>query len=172
MKKVKLLILGILFYVFALLAILFALLAILFLGALGGSLLLVGFLPLMLLGLILPMAYLLYFIEERSWLVVNSLLFLVMSVCLLVLPMLPKGDTIDESSFNADAFYLAFYLGTLILLQICWMAVILFSPVRQLTRRLGFVVLGVLTLVAFSEISKLNLHQYLQPPKVSDNSVR
>jgi hypothetical protein len=48
----------------------------------------------------------------------------------------------------------------------------LFSPQQQLTRRLGFVVLGVITLVALSEISKLNLHQYLQPPKVSDNSVR
>jgi hypothetical protein len=58
-----------------------------------------------------------------------------------------------------------------LLLQICWMAAILFSPVQQLTRRLGFVVVGVLTLVALSEISKLNLHQYLQPPKVSDSSI-
>jgi hypothetical protein len=52
------------------------------------------------------------------------------------------------------------------------MAVILFSPLQQLARRLSFVVLGVITLVALSEISKLDLHQYLQPPKVSDNSVR
>ena len=59
-----------------------------------------------------------------------------------------------------------------VLVQICWMAVILFSPLQRLTRRLSFVVLGVLTLVGLSEISKLNLHQYLQPPKVSDNSVR
>jgi hypothetical protein len=50
------------------------------------------------------------------------------------------------------------------------MAVILFSPLQQLTRRLGFVVLGVLTLVALNEISKLNLHQYLQPPKASEIS--
>jgi hypothetical protein len=54
------------------------------------------------------------------------------------------------------------------LIQICWMAVILFSPLQQLTRRLIFVVLGVLTLVVLSEISKLNLHQYLQPTRVSD----
>jgi hypothetical protein len=60
----------------------------------------------------------------------------------------------------------------LVLLPMCWMAVILFSPLKPLTRRLGFVVLGVITLVALSEISKLNLHQYLQPPKVSDNLVR
>ncbi len=52
------------------------------------------------------------------------------------------------------------------------MAVISFSPLRQLARRLGFVVLGVLTLVVLSEISKLSLHQYLQPAKVSDSSVR
>jgi hypothetical protein len=45
------------------------------------------------------------------------------------------------------------------------MAVILFSPLQQLTRRLGYVVLGVVTLIGLSEISKLNLHQYLQPPK-------
>jgi hypothetical protein len=41
-----------------------------------------------------------------------------------------------------------------------------------LTRRLSFAVVGVLTLIALSEISKLNLHQYLQPPKVSDNLLR
>jgi hypothetical protein len=52
------------------------------------------------------------------------------------------------------------------------MAVILFSPLQQLAQRLGFVVLGVLMLIGLSEISKLNLHHYLQPPKVSDNSVR
>jgi hypothetical protein len=55
---------------------------------------------------------------------------------------------------------------------IYWMAIVVFCPLRPLTRRLGFAVLGVLTLVALSEISKFNLHQYLQPPKVSDNSVR
>jgi hypothetical protein len=59
----------------------------------------------------------------------------------------------------------------MVLFQVCWMAVILFSPLQQLTRRLGFVVLGVLLLIALSEISKLNLHQYLQPPKVSDNVI-
>jgi hypothetical protein len=64
----------------------------------------------------------------------------------------------------------AYFYSTIILLQFCWMAVILFCPVRQLTRRLGFVVLGVLTLVALSEISKLNLHQHLKLAKASENS--
>jgi hypothetical protein len=62
-------------------------------------------------------------------------------------------------------------LSLAILPQICWTAVILFSPSQQLTRRLAFVVLGVITLIALSEISKLNLHQYLQPARVSDNSL-
>jgi hypothetical protein len=44
------------------------------------------------------------------------------------------------------------------------------SPLQQLARRLGFGVLGVFTLVALSEISKLDLHQYLKPPKVSQKS--
>jgi hypothetical protein len=52
------------------------------------------------------------------------------------------------------------------------MAAVLFCPLQQLARRLSFVVLGVILLITLSEISKLNLHQYLQPPKVSDNSVR
>jgi hypothetical protein len=52
----------------------------------------------------------------------------------------------------------------------CWMAAILFSPLPQLARRLGFVVLGVLLLIGLSEISKLDLHQYLRPPKASENS--
>jgi hypothetical protein len=57
-------------------------------------------------------------------------------------------------------------------LQICWMAVLLLSPLQQLAKRLGFVVVGVVMLVGLNEISKLNLHQYLQAPKVSENSLR
>jgi hypothetical protein len=68
---------------------------------------------------------------------------------------------------NGDYSIVAGGSSALGLIQICWMAVILFSPLPQLARRLGFVVLGVLTLLALSEISKLNLHQYLQPPKIS-----
>jgi hypothetical protein len=50
------------------------------------------------------------------------------------------------------------------------MGEILLSPLRELTRRLAFVVLGVLTLIALSEISKLNLDQYLHPATVSEIS--
>jgi hypothetical protein len=51
-----------------------------------------------------------------------------------------------------------------------WFGIILVCPLQQLTRRLAFVVVGVVMLIGLSEISKLNLHQYLQPPKVSDIS--
>jgi hypothetical protein len=87
-----------------------------------------------------------------------------MSVCLLYLPL----KVMATSSWNDENFILASDIAYSVLLQVCWMAVIVFSPVQQLTRRLGFVVLGVLTLVALSEISKLNLHQYLKPTRVSD----
>jgi hypothetical protein len=105
--------------------------------------------------------YLMYFVKGRLWVFLNSLLFLFMIVCLLLVLFsdVPPDDWVLSGVGLAA-------------LEICWMAVILFSPVQQLTRRLGFVVLGVLTLVGLSEISKLNLHQYLQPPKVSDNLLR
>jgi TIR domain len=119
-----------------------------------------------------PAVYLLYFVKERSWVVVASLLFLFMAGCLLFAPFVQffMPDGIESGDVLLTLRLVA--ISGAALLQLCWMAVILLSPVRQLTRRLGFVVLGVLTLVAFSEISKLNLHQYLQLPKVSDNSIR
>ena len=97
-----------------------------------------------------------------------SLLFLAMSVCLLFVPLFFEALRSSDASTAADESI----LSAMALLQISWMTVIIFSPLQQLVRRLSFVVLGVITLVALSEISKLNLHQYLQPPKVSDNSVR
>src|SRR5262249_23044224 len=98
-------------------------------------------------GLAIPVVYLLYVVKEGVLVLIASLLFLFMAGCLLILPLLHN----DPDS----AVVLALVLGGL--LQIYWMAVILFSPLRQLTWRLSFVALGVLTLVALSEISKLNL---------------
>jgi hypothetical protein len=112
-----------------------------------------------------PMGYLIYFAEERLWVVVNSLLYLCMSFFLLLLPLF----TLDNPDTSAMVDFTAF-LGTMLMLQVCWIAVIVFSPQQQLARRLGFVVLGVLTLIALSEISKRDLHQYLKPAKVSEIS--
>ena len=101
---------------------------------------------LILLGL--PIGYLLFFVKERLLAVIASLLFFVMVGCLLIVP-LEVEDT--ESSFTIEL--------PLFVFQIFWMAVILFSPLQQLTRRQSFIVLGVLTLIGLSEF--LNLQQYL-----------
>jgi hypothetical protein len=154
-----------------------------------------------------PICYLLLVVKERSWVVITSLLFLFMSICLILVPLntqfniysiltgtkgvleqagcLPDVKTLDDAIKLEERCYGLWerqaqdfwygqvsYVSWIVLLPICWMGVILFSPLQQLTRRLSFVVLGVLTLVGLSEISKLNLHQYLQPPKVSENLVR
>jgi TIR domain len=111
-----------------------------------------------------PIVHLLYFVKERQLVWVTSLLFLCVSVCLLLVPFWDGYDGTPE--------YVFLFSGQLIVFQVCWMVVVLFSPLQHLARRLGFVVLGVVTLVGLSEISKLNLHQYLQPAKVSDSSVR
>jgi hypothetical protein len=112
-----------------------------------------------------PIGYLLYLrpAEEWVWILISSLLFLFMAGCLLIAP--------SWSELRFDYWSVGFLSATFFL-QVGWMAAVLFSPLQQLTRRLGFVVVGVLTLIGLSEISKLNLHQYLQPPKVSENSVR
>jgi hypothetical protein len=112
-----------------------------------------------------PTGFLLYVIKERRSLVfVNSVLFFVMATCLLWVPLL----TVSEDAKDPVAG-LTFIFAIAFMFPIFWMAVILFSPVQQLTRRLGFVVIGVLTLVVLNEISQLNLHQYVRPPRVSEN---
>src|SRR5262245_43379527 len=110
----------------------------------------------------IPVGYLAYFSTERLLVVVNSLLFMIMSFCLLILPF--------ERFVYAEAYLDSAQRSVILLFPICWMAVILFSPLQQLTKRLTFVVLGVLMLVVLSEISKLNLHQYLKAATVLENS--
>jgi len=110
----------------------------------------------------IPTGYLLCVVkEQRPWMLVASVLFFFMSFFLLLEPL---AELVPSGQFP---FLTSLFL--IVMVPILWMAVILFSPLRQLTRRLGFVVLGVLTLVALSEISQLNLHQYVKPPKVSAN---
>jgi hypothetical protein len=108
---------------------------------------------------LLTLAYLLYVrpSEERLWIFTASLFLIVIGGALIVVP----GGDAEVMMFSAGYW-----------LQVGWLFVIFLSPLQQLTRSLGFVVLGVVTLLALSEISKLNLHQYLQPPKVSDNLLR
>ena len=121
------------------------------------------FWPAVVWSIVFPMGYLMYFVKWRSLGLIASLFFYSWEDAE-VPARLPIGVDIVDVGPGVK------FLSGFALLQICWMAVILFSPLQQLTRRLGFVVLGVLTLVALSEISKLDLHQYLKPAKVSEIS--
>jgi predicted membrane channel-forming protein YqfA (hemolysin III family) len=110
-------------------------------------------------GPLLTLVYLLYVrpSEERPWIFTASLFLIVIGAVFIVVP----GGDAEVMMFSAGYW-----------LPVGLLLVIFLSPLQQLTRSLGFVVLGVVTLLALSEISKLNLHQYLKPPKVSNNSVR
>jgi hypothetical protein len=108
---------------------------------------------LMILMILFPLGYLLYCCKERVWVFIAALLFLIMTEILLLGPfdriIAISGQMLRPSARIAIlVVYLSF--------PIYWMAVVLFCPLRPLTRRLGFAVLGVLTLVVLSEISKLN----------------
>jgi hypothetical protein len=133
-----------------------------------------------------PIIYLMYNVKERAWALISSVLFLFMAVCLGIAPLF-NIDRSSEGTQESVPQNISEYVGVwgfeirryggvalvllwFVLLQVIWMAVILFSSLRQLTRRLVFVVLGVLALVFLNEISKLNLRQYLQPTKVSEIS--
>src|SRR5215471_18348500 len=109
---------------------------------------------------IFTIGYLLYLhsSEERPWVLIASLLFIFMGACLVLGSSAVRADTEMVVYFVTYGF------------QVGWMGVILLSPLQELTRRLAFVVLGVLTLIALSEISKLNLDQYLHPATVSESS--
>jgi hypothetical protein len=112
---------------------------------------------------------------EWPWVVINSLLFMFVGACLLIAPVARGligeiGKTGEPVGWHARVDSDVLYLS-MILFQICWTTLILFSRLQPLTRRLGFVVLGVLTLIGLSEISQLHLQQYLHPTKVSYKSV-
>jgi hypothetical protein len=119
-----------------------------------------------------PFGYLLYFARERSLVLVNSLLLLAMGICLVLVPLDSIMSEMGAAESAREMPLIVFSVLYIVMPLLLWMAVILFSPLQQLTRRLSFVVLGVIILVGLSQISKLNLHQYLQPPKMSDSSVR
>jgi uncharacterized membrane protein len=96
-----------------------------------------------------------YTAKEKTWSFAASALFVICGYCLVVVPLYSSIGVTTVDIFLAYGF------------ELLWMAVCLFTPNRQLTRRLTLLVLGMLTLVALNEISKLNLHQYLQAPKAS-----
>jgi hypothetical protein len=121
-----------------------------------------------------PLGYLLCVSSERRWVLASSIFFTGIGVCLFLGPLWVQLETCWPrlvESFGACVMQSqAIMMFSLGLFQIFWIAVTIFSPLQQLTRRLAFVLLGVLMLIGLSEISKLDLHQYLKSAKVSEIS--
>jgi hypothetical protein len=136
-----------------------------------------------------PLVYLMVLGKERGWILINSLLVILLGTCLIIVPLSAQMDIyklwfvqyepciwsdleeqlrcdqeVKQAVWQANALT----LSTMLFFPPLWITVIAFSPLKHLARRLAFVVLGVITLVALSEISKL--HHYLQPAKVSEHS--
>jgi TIR domain len=121
-----------------------------------------------------PLCFALYFIQDRVWVCATWILFLICGVMLLL-----KREFFSVPYLDEDWLYTSVwgYLYTLpyewlwivpeYLIPICWIAVSLFVPIRELTRRLTLLLFGMLTLLALNELSKLNLQRYLQAPKTS-----
>jgi hypothetical protein len=104
--------------------------------------------------------FLVFTLNEKLWVLLAAGLFIVCDFSLLMAPFL--GSYPGEGEVNPYVFGVGLYFSA----QFCLIAVVLFTPIRQLTQRLTLIVLLVLTLVALSEISKLNLRQYLIPHEV------
>ena len=102
-------------------------------------------------------------------------MFFICWLCLIFAPLARIEDEIVFQMNPGELYHRDFALENIALpfafygVQICWMAMVLFAPIRELTRRLTLLVLGMLTLAALNELSKLSLHQYLQAPKASFN---
>src|SRR5262249_16837018 len=72
--------------------------------------------------------------QDRLPVFITSVLFIFIGVCLLVVPWFTSGTEVEAANLLVPGYAL----------QLFAIAVILFSPLQQLTRRLSFVVLGVL----------------------------
>jgi hypothetical protein len=56
-------------------------------------------------------------------------------------------------------------IGMLIFPPICFMAMVIFLPINALTKRLTFLLTGLICLLALNEISRHDLLSWLQAPK-------
>jgi hypothetical protein len=138
-----------------------------------------------------PVVYLSIIIKERVWVLVASFLFLIFAGCLLFTPLLMQAKTlmpppivtvddgdertpeqleedlqrqVETGAKQLRYYELAIEMPILLLFQILWMSAVLLSPLKKLTHRLTFVVVGVFALFLLNELSKFNLHEYLVPP--------
>jgi hypothetical protein len=138
-----------------------------------------------------PVVYLSIIIKERVWVLVASFLFLIFAGCLLFAPLLMQAKTlmpppivtvddgdertpeqleedlqrqVETGAKQLRYYELAIEMPILLLFQFLWMSAVLLSPLKKLTHRLTFVVVGVFALFLLNELSKFNLHEYLVPP--------
>jgi hypothetical protein len=101
-----------------------------------------------------PAGFLIFVMEEKALVVLASLLFFLCVAFLVVIPDAGHGtnnvgydeyDTLNDDVLTMLLMY--FY-------QIGWMAVVLFTPLRPLVQCLGFLLMGVVILVAIGKISE------------------
>jgi hypothetical protein len=130
-------------------------------------------------------------LREFLYLAVASFLFLIFAGCLLFAPLLMQAKTlmpppivtvddgdertpeqleedlqrqVETGAKQLRYYELAIEMPILLLFQFLWMSAVLLSPLKKLTHRLTFVVVGVFALFLLNELSKFNLHEYLVPP--------
>ena len=115
-----------------------------------------------------PTGFLMYYCTDRFWTLVASLLYLSLATCIAIMPFASDLWALTPQRPDIEVKWNPIFVFA----QICQLPILWLSPSRQLARRLGFLVIFVIALVALNELSRLSLQQYLQPPKVSDNSVR
>jgi hypothetical protein len=112
-----------------------------------------------------PIGFGIYITRKQEQLLtgITSVLFTFCGICLMI-PSL-KYYSSHYGGSNLE-WMLPLSLGFTLLFPLCWMAALLFTPIRPLTRRLSFLALGVGILLGLSEISTFHLHEYLSPPKI------
>jgi hypothetical protein len=109
--------------------------------------------------------FILYVSKHR---IIVSASYLMFAIIVIVL-LWPIFYVQDDNKPRAEAETWAL-LG-LFIFQLAGFACILLTPTTPLVRRFGFLLIGVAILVGLSEISKLNLRQFLDPKRMSDARV-
>jgi hypothetical protein len=113
---------------------------------------------------IFPLAFILY-VSKRRLLVFGAwCLFAAIGIVLLI-PIIQVS--IATSRVPRDPV-INWSIGiAMLVFQLSQFVCILLTPTTPLIRRLGVLMIGLVVLVGLSEISKLNLRQYLQPPRAT-----
>lgn len=79
--------------------------------------------------------------------------------------MQARGISTENMTFNTRGIWYLFYAVIFYVLSIPAMAVVIFTPIGPLTKRLGAIAIGLIIVTLLNEIAKLDLHSWLQAPK-------